>query len=78
MRDDRPLSTEALVVLRHATVADLRSDAAELAALVAAIRAPFPATLPADPDEREFALLLVALRARDHARRLLALVESGL
>ncbi|MCA1533718.1 hypothetical protein I6F21_14220 [Bradyrhizobium sp. NBAIM03] len=78
MRDDRPLSTEALVVLRHATVADLRGDAEELAELVAAIRAPFPATLPADPDERELALLMIALRARDHARRMLALVESGL
>ncbi|MHC2625558.1 acyl-CoA reductase-like NAD-dependent aldehyde dehydrogenase [Bradyrhizobium huanghuaihaiense] len=78
MRDDGPLSTEALVVLRHATVADLRSDVAELSALVAAIRRPFPATLPTDPDEREFALLLIALRARDHARRLLALVEAGM
>ncbi|MBR0787387.1 hypothetical protein [Bradyrhizobium iriomotense] len=77
MQDD-PLSAEAQTILRHATVADLRSDVAELSALVAAIRAPFPAELPTAPDEREFALLLVALRARDHARRLLALVEAGM
>ena len=68
------LGAELQAILRHATVADLRSDADELAALVRAIRRPFPASLPVDPDEREFALLILAFRARDQAQRLLALL----
>ena len=73
MPDDGPLSTEALVVLRHATVADLRSDADELAALARAVLQPLP-MLPLDPVERERVLATALLEAKDHARRLITLV----
>ncbi|MGX1320506.1 hypothetical protein AB7M17_003959 [Bradyrhizobium sp. USDA 377] len=80
MQDDHEAKVRALVadLNARATLNPIRERADELAALVQAIRTPFPATLPTDPDEREFALLLLALRARDHARRLLALVECGM
>jgi hypothetical protein len=64
-------------------VIDLRDDAAELTRLIRLIRQPFP-ELPNDPDnptnaaEREMALLVLALRARDHARRLLSFFEQGI
>jgi Tripartite tricarboxylate transporter family receptor/Isochorismatase family len=50
-----------------AGVGGLPHLAGELTKLVRAIRQPFP-TLPTDPDERAFALLIIALRARDQAR----------
>jgi hypothetical protein len=47
--DRRPLSDEAQVILRHATVADLKADAAELSKLFTEL------------DERERERLLVLL-----------------
>ena len=76
--DDDRLGPLAQTLLAASRVVDLRDDAAELGALIKAIRRPFPASLPTDPDEREFALLILALRARDQARRLLALVVDGI
>jgi hypothetical protein len=73
--DDR-LGPLALSWLGASRVADLRSDSDDLAYLVRAIKRPLP-VLPAGRDERELALLVIALRARDHARRLLALVANG-
>lgn len=71
MRDH--VTDEVKLILRHAAIADLRSDADELAALVQALQRPFP-SLPTDRAEREVALLVIALRARDQARRLLSLI----
>ncbi|MBR0732416.1 hypothetical protein JQ595_27060 [Bradyrhizobium japonicum] len=76
--DDPKLNALALDLCERATLHRLKADATELAELVKAISRPFPASLPTDPDEREFALLIIALRARDQARRLLALVEQGI
>jgi hypothetical protein len=69
-------------LMERSRVNDLRDDAAELSSLIATIRQPFP-ELPNNPDnpkntaEREMAMLVITLRARDHARRLLALMERG-
>jgi len=75
---DDKLGPLAQGLLAASRVVDLRDDADELGALIKAIRRPFPAALPTDPEERSFALLILALRARDQARRLLALVAGGI
>ena len=71
--DDHPLNAEAKVIFRHATIADLRSDADEGARLVRDTLRPLP-VLPLDPAEREAVLMLLLLQARDRSRRLLALL----
>ena len=43
--DDRPLSSEALTIMRYATVADLKNDCAELSALYASLTEPERARL---------------------------------
>jgi hypothetical protein len=70
---DRPLSSEAQALLRHATVADLKADAHELVALMQAAERPIP-VLPLDPAEREAVLMLLLLQARDRSRRLRTLL----
>ena len=75
MRDDRPLNAEARTILRHATVADLKCDAAALAELVRAVRRPLP-MLPLDPAERERTLMM-ALSAKDGAARWLLALIAG-
>ena len=42
MADDDRLRTEARLLLRHAAVAELRADAAELAALITELDEPLP------------------------------------
>ncbi len=73
MRD--PLDTSS--ILAAATVADLRSDAEELAALARETMRPIP-VLPLGAVEREATLTILLLQARDRARRLLSLVERGM
>ena len=63
--DDRPLSAEAKALLRHATVADLKADAAELAELIAGLDEPLP----------ELPLYRLLVRERERSRRLLDLIS---
>ena len=76
MADDDRLGDEARTILRYATVADLKADAAELTKIIEAMQRPIP-VMPSDPAEREVALVVQVLRERDRCRRLLALVASG-
>ena len=69
--DDRPLSAEALAILRHAVVAQLRDDAAELTALC--VEEPLP-ELPVSMLQ----LFRLLRRERDRSRRLLGLVAKGI
>ena len=73
--DERP-GPLAESLLAAAVVADLRSDADELAELARETLRPLP-VLPLDPVEREMVLTVLLLQARDQAKRLLALVASG-
>jgi hypothetical protein len=73
--DERP-GPLAESLLAAAVVADLRSDADELAELARETFRPLP-VLPLDPVEREMVLTVLLLQARDQAKRLLALVASG-
>jgi hypothetical protein len=73
--DERP-GPLAESLLAAAVVADLRSDADELAELARGTLRPLP-VLPLDPVEREMVLTVLLLQARDQAKRLLALVASG-
>ena len=73
--DERP-GPLAESLLAAAVVADLRSDADELAELARETLRPLP-VLPLDPVEREMVLMVLLLQARDQAKRLLALVASG-
>ena len=73
--DERP-GPLAESLLAAAVVADLRSDADELAELARDTLRPLP-VLPLDPVEREMVLTVLLLQARDQAKRLLALVASG-
>jgi hypothetical protein len=67
----RPLSAEAQAILRHAVVAQLRDDAAELAELCK--EEPLP-ELPVSM----LKLFRLLRRERDRSRRLLALVAKGI
>jgi hypothetical protein len=69
--DDRPLNAEALAILRHAVVAQLRDDAAELAELCK--EEPLP-ELPVSM----LKLFRLLRRERDRSRRLLGLVAKGI
>jgi hypothetical protein len=73
--DERP-GPLAQSLLAAAVVADLRSDADELAALARETLRPLP-VLPLDPVEREIMLTVLLLQARDQAKRVLALVANG-
>jgi hypothetical protein len=66
--DDRPLSAEAQAILRHATIADLRSVADEPAALIAARERPIP-ELPDDAEKRASRLLVLLQQSRDRERQ---------
>jgi hypothetical protein len=69
--DDRPLGAEAKAILRHAVVADLKADAAELGELCK--EEPLP-ELPVSM----LKLFRLLRRERDRSRRLLALVAKGI
>lgn len=70
--DDQPEAL-ALDLMARATLAGLREDAAELAAIVREIQRPLP-TLPSDATEREKALMNLLLQARDREMRLLSVI----
>jgi hypothetical protein len=71
------LNAEAKLILRHATVADLRRDCCdEPAALVSAREVPIP-DLPDDADKRASMLLLLLLQSRDRERRWQALLSGS-
>ena len=72
MRPDRPsLSDEARILLRYATVADMKADAEELSQIIEAMQHPVP-IMPDDPVERDIAHMVQILRERDRCRLLLA------
>jgi len=73
MPRDPKLDPVALDLMARSRLADLRSEADELAALVREVRRPLP-VLPTNPTEREMVLMALLLQARNRARRLLALV----
>ena len=78
MRPDRTLSDEARTLLRHATVADLKRDAAELTALCQDLE-PGPNLLDGlsdDVNESRCQLLWLYLRERGMRRRLMQLLAA--
>jgi hypothetical protein len=76
MPDNRKPNALAVDLMQRATLSQLREDATDLAGLVRAIQKPLP-TLPVDATERELALMILLLQARERERRLLTLLVSG-
>jgi len=73
--DDPKPNALALDLMQRATLAQLRDDASELAGLVREILEPLP-VLPLNATERELALMVLLLQARDREMRLLTVIRD--